>query len=129
MAPPALSGLHHVTFRVSDLDAGTEWYSRVLGAEHLKSLDHFDEQGTRFAVMLRLPGLAVPVQLRMVPEASPVRAYEPITFGVADIRALNRWACHFDGCGVAHSPVRTARAGHAVTFADPDGTPMRLYTR
>jgi catechol 2,3-dioxygenase-like lactoylglutathione lyase family enzyme len=119
--------MHHVTFRVSDLTASTEWYSRVLGAQHLPHLDHLDGDGVRFAVMLRLPGLGVPFQLRLVPGASPVSGYDPVTFAVADRDALDRWAAHLDSCGVLRSPVGATRAGHAVTFTDPDGTPMRLY--
>lgn len=128
MSPPTVSGLHHITFPVSDLTAAISWYERLLGAEHLTALDHYDPGGERFAAILAAPGLDVPVQLR-AGEPVPVPAgFEPVTFSVRDRAGLDAWAAHLDALGVPHPPVTTARAGDSLQFTSPDGTPLRLYT-
>ncbi|QXE33258.1 VOC family protein [Streptomyces sp. GMY02] len=128
-SPPVLSGLHHVTLPVSDLDTSTAWYASVLGAERIPALDHHDPHGARYSVVVALPGLGVPVQLRLAPEAAgTATAYDPVTLAVADRAALENWVEHLDACDVPHGPVAEARIGHALSFHDPDGTLLRLYT-
>jgi hypothetical protein len=39
MSPPTLSGLHHVTVPVEDLDAGVAWFEQIFRAERLPWLD------------------------------------------------------------------------------------------
>jgi catechol 2,3-dioxygenase-like lactoylglutathione lyase family enzyme len=128
LSAPTVSGLHHITFPVSDLTAAISWYERLLGAEHLTALDHYDGQGEWFAAVLAVPGLDVPLQLR-VGEPVPVPAgFEPVTFAVRDRTALDAWVAHLDALGVPHPPATTARVGDSVQFTSPDGTPLRLYT-
>lgn len=78
---PCLSGLHHVTLPVSDLDASAAWYGAVLGAVRVPALDHHDPGGGRFSVVLTVPGLHVPLQLRLAPEAAGTAGgYDPLTW-------------------------------------------------
>ena len=128
MVTVALTGVHHVTFPVSDLEAGTAWYGAVPGARRDYRLDHHDPDGALFAVVLWVPGLPMPVQLRLGPALSAGAEFGPVTFGVADEDALRRWVAHLDACSAPHSPVTAARTGLSVQFADPDGTPLRLVT-
>ena len=124
MTRPTLSGLHHVTFPVTDLDAATSWFETVFGARRLSELDHHDEHGSRFAVVLRLPGVAPLVQLRHTEDLPEVNQ---VALGVAEREELVRWAAHFDGHGVEHSDVTAARAGHVLTCALPGGPTLLLY--
>ncbi|MFB7085664.1 VOC family protein [Streptomyces sp. NPDC056296] len=129
VSPPSLSGLHHVTLPVTDLDASTAWYTRVLAGERVPALDHHDAETGRYSVVLALPGVAIPVQLRLAPEAAgTAAAYDPLTLSVTDRAELDRWAAHLDTCQVPHGSVVEARMGHALSFHDPDGTMLRLYT-
>ncbi len=125
MTPPTLSGLHHVTFPVADLDDATTWFGTVFGARRLAGLDHHDEHGSRFAVVLSLPGVAPLVALRHT-EDVPEEVVQ-WALGVADRAELARWAAHFDGHGVAHSEVLTAQAGHVMTCTTPGGATLLLY--
>jgi catechol 2,3-dioxygenase-like lactoylglutathione lyase family enzyme len=130
MHPPALSGLHHVTLPVTDLEASAAWYTTVLGAVRLPALDHHDPAGGRFSVVMTVPGLNVPLQLRLAPKAAAAAGeYDPVTLAARDRAALDQWAAHLDATGVAHGPVTEARLGHALGFHDPDGTLLRLYTQ
>ena len=129
MTAPVLSGLHHVTLPASNLEASTAWYQQALCAEGVMRLDHHDAAGHLVAVVLRLPGLAVPVKLQLAPEAAAaVRGSDPVTLGVAVVADLDLWIEHLDACGIAHSPVTAARLGHSVSLTGPDGTLLRLYT-
>lgn len=128
MSAPTVSGLHHITFPVSDLAASISWYERLLGAEHLTALDHYNPQGEWCAAVLAVPGLDVPLQLRAGEPVSVPPGFEPVTFSVRDRADLDAWVAHLDALGVPHPPVTTARVGDSVQFTSPDGTPLRLYT-
>jgi catechol 2,3-dioxygenase-like lactoylglutathione lyase family enzyme len=125
MTPPTLSGLHHVTLPVTDLDGAMTWLETVFGARRLAELDHHDEHGFRFAVVLRLAGVAPLVALRHTQDVT--EEVSQWALGVADRAELARWAAHFDGHGVAHSDVMPARAGHVMTCTTPGGLALLLY--
>jgi uncharacterized protein GlcG (DUF336 family) len=112
-----------VTLLVGDVDGATTWFETALDAHRLPELDHYDENGGRFAVILRVPGLAPFIQLRS-PDGPSVSS---IDLGVPTREDLSAWIAHFDGLGVEHSDIAAARAGHTVTFRVPGGPALRLY--
>jgi catechol 2,3-dioxygenase-like lactoylglutathione lyase family enzyme len=127
MSAPALLGLHHLKLPVSDLDASIDWYGRVFDAEYLPQFDHVDNSGVRYAVIINVPGLPVPVELRWAPTAaSAIGGYDPIDLAVDSVDALQEWVRHLDVQGVDHSPVITGGAGHLMVLADPDGIFIRI---
>ncbi|SRR5216683_5723951 len=123
MTMPTLSGLHHVSFPVTDLERATTWFETVFGARRLADLDHDDEHGSRYAVVLRLPGIGPLILLRHTQTATEM---SQVALGVADQGELAKWAAHFDQHGVAHSDVMPARAGYTMTCTMPVG-PMLLF--
>jgi catechol 2,3-dioxygenase-like lactoylglutathione lyase family enzyme len=129
---PKLSGVHHLTLPVSDLEAAMEWYGTALGATHVSRFDHHDGNGARYAVVMDLPGLDLPLELRLAPAGTTTAAYGTqfgmVTFAVADRAALERWAAHLDACEVERSPVTEGHVGFSVRFASPDGVSIQLYT-
>jgi catechol 2,3-dioxygenase-like lactoylglutathione lyase family enzyme len=127
MAAPVLVGLHHLKLPVSHLDASIDWYARVLGAEHQPQFDHVDDNGTRYAVIMTVAGLPVPLELRWAPAAAEAMdGYDPISFAAGGTDELEAWAAHLDAVGVDRSPITAGAAGHLLVFADPDGTFLRL---
>jgi catechol 2,3-dioxygenase-like lactoylglutathione lyase family enzyme len=126
---PAVSGIHHLKIPVGDLGAAAEWYRRVFGARREERFDHRDEEGALFAVIMTIPGLGTPVELRLAPRAAAaVAGYDPITFAVAGRPELDDWVRHLDECGVEHSAVVQGFAGHLISFTGPGGLVLRLYT-
>jgi catechol 2,3-dioxygenase-like lactoylglutathione lyase family enzyme len=127
MTVPALAGLHHLKLPVSDLDASLAWYRRVLGADHLAPFDHVDDGGQRYAVIVGVPGLDTPLELRWAPSAAAaVAGYDPINLAVASVDGLRAWAQHLDAEGVDNSGVIAGGAGQLLVFADPDGLFLRI---
>jgi len=84
MAAPRLRGLHHLKLPVTDLDASLVWYQQVFDAEHLTQFDHLGDDGVRYAVILAVPGLNVPIELRLAPKAAAATVgYDPVKNGSA----------------------------------------------
>ena len=127
MSAPPLLGLHHFKLPVSDLDASIDWYRRVFDAEYLPQFDHVDSDGVRYAVILDVPGLPAPVELRWAPQAAAaIDGYDPIDLAVDSVDALQAWIAHLDDLGVDHSPIITGGAGHLMVLADPDRIFIRI---
>lgn len=128
MSSAAVSGLHHLTLPVTDLDASLEWYQRVLGARRIERHDHVDEAGQRFAVVLEIAGLGTLLELRVAAErARALAGFAPITLAAADDAALDAWIKHLDAERVAHTPITVRRAGSSVSFTSPDATEISVY--
>ena len=126
---PPLRGIHDLKFAVSDLDESLHFYERALGAKHMPELDHTRDDGTRFAVVVEVPGLGTPMQLRLDPERSARQAmFDPLGIAVDDRAALERWDAALTECGVVHSPILVAVRGWLIVIQDPDGNRIRLYT-
>jgi catechol 2,3-dioxygenase-like lactoylglutathione lyase family enzyme len=125
--PPALAGVHHLKLPVSDLDASLDWYQRVFGAQHLTQFDHVDDGGARYAVIVALPGLSTPLELRWAPGAAgAIRGYDPLNLAVVATDDLQAWERHFNSLAVKHSSVIQGGAGKLLVVEDPDGIFIRL---
>jgi catechol 2,3-dioxygenase-like lactoylglutathione lyase family enzyme len=124
MTTPTLSGLHHVTFPVTDIDVATTWFETVFEAGRLAELDQHDEHGVRSAVVLRLPGVEQMIALRRTEDAPGATQ---VALGVADRTELDRWAAHFDGHRAARSDVIVGPAGLVMTCPIPTGPTLLLY--
>ena len=127
MTRPTLSGLHHVTFPVTDLDGATTWFETAFEAQRLPELDQHDEHGSRVAVVLRMPDVAPLVALRHTEGVPAATQVVQVGLGVADRAELTRWAAYFDGRGVAHSDIIVGPAGHVMTCTMPNGPALLLY--
>jgi quinol monooxygenase YgiN/catechol 2,3-dioxygenase-like lactoylglutathione lyase family enzyme len=126
---PTHGGIHHVKLPVTDLERSTAWYTAVLGAHRLNELDHRRPDGTLFAVILDVPGLAGRVELRLDPAtARALNGYDFLTLAIADRAALDDWIARLDALGVEHSPPIVALVGWLLVVADPDGLRLRFYT-
>jgi catechol 2,3-dioxygenase-like lactoylglutathione lyase family enzyme len=126
---PPLRGIHDLKFAVSDLDESLRCYERALGAKHVPELDHTRDDGTRFAVVIEVPGLGAVLQPRLDPERAARQAmFDPLAIAVDDRAALDRWDRALTELGVLHSPILDAVRGWLIVIQDPDGNRIRLYT-
>lgn len=126
---PPLRGIHDLKFAVSDLDELLRLYGRARGAKHVPELDHMRDDGTRFAVVVEVPGRGTVLQLRLDPERAARQAmFDPHAITVDDLAALGRWDAALTQPGVLHSPIVDAVRGWLIVIQDPDGNRIRLYT-
>lgn len=126
---PYLAGVHHLKLPVSDLPTGIAWFETALGARRVESFDHRHPDGTLFGVIMLLPGVAIPVELRLNPVvATAIAGFDPVTLGVDGIEDLRAWVAHLDAVGIEHSPILTGFIGHLIEFRTPDGLCVRIYT-
>jgi catechol 2,3-dioxygenase-like lactoylglutathione lyase family enzyme len=127
---PNFDGIHHLKVAVSDVRRSDEFYARALGAERIDGYDRYDAAGRLTSVILEIPGLGTPFELRLNPTAAAAHAgFDPVTFSVDSRRDLEAWAAHFDSVGVRHSPLLAGGTGFLLVFEDPDRLRLRFYTR
>jgi catechol 2,3-dioxygenase-like lactoylglutathione lyase family enzyme len=121
---PPLRGIHDLKFAVSDLDESLRFYERALGANHVPELDHTRDEGTRFAVVVEVPGLGTVLQLRLDPERAARQAmFDPLAIAVDDLAALERWDTALTQLGVLHSPILDAVRGVVDRYSRPRRQP------
>ena len=145
---PAVLGVHHLKFAVSNLDVSIAWYERVLGARRIASLDHIRPDGTRFAVICHMADWAgLFLELRQTEaQARKERGWDPITLTVKNRQGLLEWVQWLDQWRTNHSPVLTGMRGWLMALEvraqsvqscaslttrlqDPDGRRIRFYSR
>ena len=119
-------GLHHVKLAVTDIKRSRAWYERVLGLEVI--LEWPDSEGVVRGVRFRAKG-GFALALREVPAIAQATAgFDPIAILVRGRADVDAWADRLDDLGVAHSPVRAAALGWLLSFDDPDGLQLKIYS-
>lgn len=125
-----LTGYHHVSLSVTDLDASAHWYEQVLP---LTLLFEEDADGARRARVYRVEGTGTMLGLvqhtagdgtRFRPERTGL---DHVAFGVADRAALILAVERLDDLGVAHSGIIDIPLGAICNLPDPDGIALSLF--
>ncbi len=132
MSPPALSGFHHVTLNVQDVEKSERWYCEVLGFARVTdyATDTFER------VIMRHPDSGAVIGLNR--HVGPVSA-EPfderragldhLALRVPDRDTLDAWILRFDERRVAHSEIKAAAipGSFLVVFRDPDDIQLEVF--
>ncbi len=114
---------------MSDLTISLAFYESVLGLTVVGTMT----DGSFTRCVLALPG---PTHLGLTQHhTSSGRGFDPTTPGLdhlglaCESRAhLASWVEHLDSLGIAHSGVQEAAYGSALSFRDPDGNALELFT-
>ena len=134
---PAVTGFHHFSPTVSDVEASAAWYERVFGMTRVpvRFPHNGDEQGG-YAVLLMEPTSGIAIGLHHH-DANPGAAFaesrtglDHIAFNVADRAALDTWSAWLDELGVAHDGITDAQAPiphSTLVFRDPDDIQLELF--
>ena len=129
---PDVSGIHHVSVTVTDIERSVPWYSELLGLTKLMEEQHPD--GTGYAVVLGKPDWSMCVGLHTHPTNERERFSESRTgldhigFMVSGRAELDAWESKLTELGVEHSPVND-QGGYAVlVFRDPDNIQLEFMS-
>ena len=129
---PDVSGIHHVSVTVTDIERSVPWYSELLGLTKLMEESHPD--GTGYAVVLGKPDWSMCVGLHTHPTNERERFAESRTgldhigFMVSGRAELDAWESKLTELGVEHSPVND-QGGYAVlVFRDPDNIQLEFMS-
>jgi glyoxylase I family protein len=120
--------LGHVAITVTDLDASTAWYSKVLGVEPVLDEDTGPFRHVVYALgntLLGLHGFPDLTSSERFDERRP--GLDHISFGCASRAELVEWAARLDELGVTHGGVVDAGYGSGLSFRDPDNIALELF--
>jgi glyoxylase I family protein len=133
---PAMTGFHHFSPTVSDVEASAAWYERVLGMSRIPvTFPHYGAEEHGYAVLLSEPRSGVLIGLHHHND-NPGQSFrenctglDHISFSVAQHADLAAWATWLDAQGVAHSGVIDATTPvpySVLVFRDPDNIQLEL---
>jgi glyoxylase I family protein len=135
MTPP-LTGFHHFSPTVRDVEKSVEWYTRVLGLQRLPGeFPHWGNEQTGHAVVMMNPETGVIIGVHRHEANGGETAHESRTgldhmaFGVAEHSDLGTWTSWLDEQGVEHSgviDVTDPMTFSTVVFRDPDNVQLEL---
>ena len=134
---PAMTGIHHFSPTVSDVEASAAWYERVFGMNRVPvPFPHYGAEEGGYAVLLMEPRSGVAIGLHHH-KANPGQAFDEcqtgldhISFGVAERSELDAWASWLDELGIENSGAidTTNPIPYSVlVFRDPDNIQLELF--
>jgi catechol 2,3-dioxygenase-like lactoylglutathione lyase family enzyme len=129
VAGGALTGFHHLSLTVRDLDLSTAWYEALFDLETV-----MDEPGDeRRARVYRLRDTEVMLGLTEHRSHDGV-AFRPdrtgldhAAFSVAGREDVDAWVERLDAVGIEHSGRIDIPLGAILNFADPDGIQLSIF--
>ena len=127
---PPITGLHHVSLTVSDVDRSITWYQDVCGFRLRRRHSSYN---LKKALLAHECGIQVVLNGHgtdaISGRFSEFRCgLDHLALAVPDLRALERWLAHLDAAGVEHSGIAVGSTGHLIAFRDPDGIALEFYT-
>jgi len=126
---PEISGYHHLSLTVPDLERSAAWYTSVLGFQQTMELQG---EGWRKLIFMQ-PQSRLILGLTAHDPGSQERFEERrtgmdhVAFQVPNRAELDAWKARFEELGVAHSPVKESAMGWLIVFRDPDNIQLEVY--
>lgn len=126
-----ISGIHHISLTVSDLDVSTGWYSALFDVTVARRWATGDLEK---AMLVDPDGKPVLILTTHGAEAvaGPFSERRPgldhLAFAVADTAALEQWRDRLDSLGIERSDIAEGSTSHLIAFRDPDNVALEFYT-
>ena len=135
---PTITGIHHFSPTVRDVEASAEWYQKVFGLDRVPvTFPHYEREETGYAVLLVDPnsGLAIGLHENKGNQGEQFdecrTGLDHIGFNVSDRAEMEQWAEHLSAIGVEHSGIRDLKEPmpfSTLVFRDPDNIQLELFT-
>jgi catechol 2,3-dioxygenase-like lactoylglutathione lyase family enzyme len=135
-AGPSITGIHHVSVTVTDVEASVAWYQRLFGMDRIPfTFRPYGQEDTGYGAMLLDPRLGIGIGLDFH-QANQGEAFDEcrtgldhLSFGVADRDELATWAARLDELGIQHTGIRDEQQPlpySTVVFRDPDNIQLEF---
>jgi catechol 2,3-dioxygenase-like lactoylglutathione lyase family enzyme len=131
-----ITGIHHFSATVRDVEASAVWYEKVLSMTRLPvTFPHHEREDTGFAVLLLDPvsGLVIGLHHNEANEGEGFdearTGLDHIGFGVPSRESLDDWVAKLDELGIEHSGIRDITEPvpfSTLVFRDPDNIQLEL---
>jgi glyoxylase I family protein len=135
---PGITGIHHFSVTVRDIEASVAWYQRVFRADRVPmKFPHYEREDTGYSVLLVEPrsGLAIGLHTNTGNDGEQFdeacTGLDHVGFNVASREDLEAWTAWLDELGIDHSGIRTGDEPFpfaTVVFRDPDNIQLELFT-
>jgi catechol 2,3-dioxygenase-like lactoylglutathione lyase family enzyme len=133
---PTITGVHHFSPTVTDVEASAAWYEQVFSMMRLPiTFPHHDCEDTGYAVLLIDPASGLTIGLHHN-EANGGETFDEartgldhIGFGVGSRADLDAWVTRLEGLGIEHSGIRDITEPvpfSTLVFRDPDNIQLEL---
>ena len=136
-APPGITGIHHFSVTVTDIEASLAWYQRLLGADRVPlKFPHYGCEDTGYGELLIEPrsGVIIGLHTNTGNDGKPFdearTGLDHVALNVATRSDLEAWTVWLDRLGIQHSGVRTGEEPFpfaTVVFRDPDNIQLELF--
>lgn len=134
---PGVTGIHHFSITVTDLEASLAWYQRLLGAERVPmKFPHYGCEDTGYGELLVEPRSGVVIGLH-TNTGNDGQAFDEartgldhVALNVASRDELESWTARLDELGIEHSGIRSGDQPFpfsTVVFRDPDNIQLELF--
>ena len=135
-AGPRVTGIHHVSATVTDVEASVAWYQRLFGMDRIPfTFRHYGQENTGYGVMLLDPRSGIGIGLDFH-QANRGEAFDEcrtgldhLSFGVPARDELAAWVARLDELGIQHTGIRDEQQPlvySTVVFRDPDNIQLEF---
>jgi glyoxylase I family protein len=133
---PRVTGIHHISFTVTNLEDSMVWYQRLFDAERVHyQFNHLyrEETGYGFLLIVQPSGIVLGLHTNTENEHEGFHeartGLDHISFQVERRADLEAWMGRLDELGIAHTPIRDETEPFAystVVFRDPDNIQLEF---
>ncbi|MEU6577274.1 VOC family protein [Streptomyces sp. NPDC046805] len=133
---PGISGIHHLSLTVTDMEASLDWYQRLLQADRVPTtFPHYEREDTGYGILLTEPrsGLVIGLHHNTANQGEQFdesrTGLDHVSFKVNAREDLEAWTAWLDELGIDHTGIRDLKEPFAystVVFRDPDNNQLEL---
>jgi glyoxylase I family protein len=124
----SVTGYHHLSLTVCDLEASVAWYADLFGLQ--KMMEELHDGGRAIVLIQPDTGLTIGLHAHERNDGSPFdetrTGLDHLAVGVADRTELAAWQETLAAKGITHSPIADRPWGSVLVFRDPDNIQLEL---